>query len=547
MKNLASKIWRINNLYTIVDKNQKRITFKMNSAQEHFVKNKALRNIILKSRQLGFTTLQIILMLDDVLFRRNFEALFIAHTEKDAETIFNKKVKYAWNNLKENLKGLYKVDANSAKQLKFDFGGGFISGMSVSNSGRSGTLNKVHISEFAKLCAKFPLKGDEIILGTIPAVPLDGEFDIESTAEGMGGHFYDIFTEAWGREPQNDSEFKAHFYNWRWDKEEIAKVTRVIPFTEMKEGGRFREYSELHKLSLIEITYYYLKWLSLKRDWDMLNQEYPTTPEEAFIATGTVYFDARKIQEYIIKAEKHKDTGDISMVDEYPMFTKSDIGKIKLWERPEEYKSYVIGGDVAEGIEGGDYSILTVIDNESCKTVAKFKDRLPPDEMAIIAYALGMWYNKAYMAIEANKDGLWVNTELLRMQYPNMYFREELDDIMLPVKRKVGFLTGTNRPHILSELKRMLNTETEIWNNVDFLRECNTFFRNKVGRPEALSGKNDDEVMAYAIAFEVRRNAPQAFDRPKPEPKQGSREAIRERLKQLHGNKGSSISQNNYY
>lgn len=157
-----------------------------------------------------------------------------------------------------------------------------------------------------------------------------------------------------------------------------------------------------------------------------------------------------------------------------------------------------------------------------------------------------MWYNNAYIGIEVNKDGLWVNTELFKQGYPNLYFREAIDNITNKVSAQVGFRTDEKtRPYILSELQRMLYNNSEIWTNRDFLEECLTFVRNRVGRPEAMSGKHDDEIMATAIAYEIRRNAPKQFSRP--EVKNQEELSVMMRLEKLYGKKGElKISQQNY-
>lgn len=111
----------MSHLYTIVDKNLKKIVFKKNRAQEDFDKKKHTRNVILKSRQLGFTTFEAIDSLDDTLFTRNFSDLFIAHTKEDAIEIFDKKIDLAWKNFDKELSTLWKVDASTANKLKFDF------------------------------------------------------------------------------------------------------------------------------------------------------------------------------------------------------------------------------------------------------------------------------------------------------------------------------------------------------------------------------------------------------------------------------------------
>lgn len=286
-KRLLDKKWRVANLYKIRDKNKNLIKFKKNRAQQHFDENKWHRNIILKSRQLGFTTFESIDSLDDTLFTKNSECLLIAHNLDAAKAIFDKKIDLAWKNLRPGIQELYRVDANTAQALKFEFGDGSFSTIAVDTSGRSGTFNRVHVTEFADLCKKYPQRARDIIEGTIPAVPTFGRVDIESTSQGASGEFFDMFIEAWERgEPTLPVQYKAHFYNWTWDDEELSKVEpmEVLP-------QEFRDYQVLHNLTDLQITYYYHKWESLNKDWNSLRREYPTTPEEAFeaIIEGTYY------------------------------------------------------------------------------------------------------------------------------------------------------------------------------------------------------------------------------------------------------------------
>lgn len=285
-KRLITKEWRLKNLYKIRDKQRNLVKFNRNKVQEHFNQNKWFRNIILKSRQLGFTTEESIDSLDDVLFNRNTECLLIAHNLDAGKKIFDGKIELAWKNLKSELKPLYKVDANTAQTLKFEFGDGSFSSIAVDTNGRSGTFNRVHITEFADVCKKFPHKVKDILEGTIPAVPTNGRVDIESTSQGASGEFYDMFMQAWERgEPKYPVEYKAHFYNWQWDEE----IDKIIPEPNLPQV--FRDYQTIHRLNDQEISYYYQRWLSLNKDWNSLRKEYPTTVEEAFevIIEGSYY------------------------------------------------------------------------------------------------------------------------------------------------------------------------------------------------------------------------------------------------------------------
>ena len=288
---LKSKEWRIDHLYKIRNKDGKLVRFVRNRAQKHYGANVWFRNLILKSRQLGFTTYEAIDALDDVLFNANMDALMIAHNLESGESIFNKKIGFAWEKLPKEIQVLYEIDTKTSKTLKFGFGDKGFSSIAVDTSGRSGTYQRVHITELAEIAKKYPKKIPDIIEGTIPAIPTTGRLDIESTSQGGSGEFYEMFIEAWERgEPTQNQEYKAHFYNWTWDDDELKSVV-PIPFSEMQEKEKFEAYATKYSLSNIEITYYYLKWLSLNKKWNALKREYPTTPQEAFeaISEGTFY------------------------------------------------------------------------------------------------------------------------------------------------------------------------------------------------------------------------------------------------------------------
>lgn len=298
-KRLLDKQWRMTHLYKIRNKKGELVTFKPNRAQSNFEENKAYRNLILKSRQLGFTTYESIDSLDDTLFTPNKDSLMIAHNLEAGESIFSKKISFAWEKIPPEIRSLYSVDAKTSKTLRFDFGHKGFSSIAVDTSGRSGTYQRVHVTELADISKKYPKKVPDIIEGTIPAVPTNGRVDIESTSQGASGEFYDMFMESLERgEPRNAQEYKAHFYNWTWDDDELDTII-PIPIKEMSQSEKFTEYAVRHNLSDTQITYYYLKWISLNKNWNALKREYPTTPQEAFnaVSEGTFYGELMGIME----------------------------------------------------------------------------------------------------------------------------------------------------------------------------------------------------------------------------------------------------------
>ncbi len=146
---LLDPYWRINNLYQIVDKTGKKITFKLNWAQEQLYNDMWYCNVILKARQLGISTFICLLFLDRCLFNPNQSAGIIAHTVEDAQALF-RRVKIAYDSLPGQITEVISAENDTAQMLKFSNG----SSLRVGTSLRSSTFQYLHISEFGKICAK---------------------------------------------------------------------------------------------------------------------------------------------------------------------------------------------------------------------------------------------------------------------------------------------------------------------------------------------------------------------------------------------------------
>jgi intein/homing endonuclease len=316
---LANKEWRMSHLYKVRNKKGQTVTFKKNRAQEDFDKRKSNRNIILKSRQLGFTTFEAIDSLDDTLFVTGTDVLMRSYDDVSQKDIFDSKIVFAWNNLPEEIRDLYELEADRANKLKFNWGDNTTSSITVRLHGRGGTYSREHISEFAKICKNSSKDADEVITGDIPAVPMTGRIDIESTAEEAVGDFYNMFWEAWERgEPTMPVHFKAFFYNWQWDD---AELNEVIPLQDRDLPKEFIEYKKKHKLTDIEITYYYQRWLQVGKNWSRLKREYPTT-----CVVGNTIIDSvngmENIEDIIVDGEKILAKYDQGIKETYEIKTK---------------------------------------------------------------------------------------------------------------------------------------------------------------------------------------------------------------------------------
>jgi hypothetical protein len=334
----ADPMWRLSNLYYIIDKAGNEVQFVPNTAQAEFLQNFHTRNLILKARQLGFTTLCCLLYLDDCVFTPNTAAAVIAHKLDDAKIIFQTKVKFPWERLPDGIKAKVGLAQDSAELLRF----GNDSMIRVSTSTRSGTVKWLHISEYGKICAIFPEKAREIRTGAFPSAQ-QGIITIESTAEGEGGDFYQKSMDALniaraGREI-SELDFKFHFAPW-WKDTNLALPNAVVGPTP-DDTNYFDSVEETigQELTLAQRNW----WLATERDLggDM-KREYPATPEEAFAqAIEGAYF-----VHDLASAYKHHRIGEHPFDPGLPVHTAWDLGRndfnvIGLWQDVGPYANFI--------------------------------------------------------------------------------------------------------------------------------------------------------------------------------------------------------------
>jgi len=280
--------WRISNIYWIVDENGDAVRFQPNEEQLDFIRNIRPRNIILKARQLGFSTLMQILELDQALFVANHNGVVIADTLPNAGKLF-KKIEFALSALPGALQAALPIKSRTDKSsLEFEHG----SSIYVSTSARGGTVQLLHVSELGKIARKHPEKAKEIITGAFEAVPRSGCIVVESTAEGAAGAFFELVEPALKRmhegAPESELDFRLHFYPWY---KKSAYRTDPAGVIVSSEDHRYFDGWQA-KLGITidaeQRAWYVKKKETLKRE---MKREYPTTPEEAFevAVEGAVY------------------------------------------------------------------------------------------------------------------------------------------------------------------------------------------------------------------------------------------------------------------
>jgi len=276
-------------------------------------------NIIPKSRQHGITTFIALFMLDACLFNSNIRAGIIAHKLADAKKIFRDKIRYAYDNLPEDLKDARTLIKEAEQEIVFSNN----SGIYVGTSMRSGTLQYLHISEYGWICTHAPLKAAEVKTGAMETVHQGGMIFIESTAEGPVGDFPEMCKEAEniqlsGRE-LGQMDYKLHFFAWH-EKESNVADPRFIEIT----PEQHEYFDKLEKIYNKKITheqraYYIGKKKILKH---LIYKEHPSTLEECLIASVEGSYYAQEIAQM-------REEGRICRVPhlpDYPVHTVCDLG-----------------------------------------------------------------------------------------------------------------------------------------------------------------------------------------------------------------------------
>jgi len=308
-KNFLDKSWRMDNLYYINGKDGAVIPYKRNMYQTLFDANAHGRDIVLKSRQLWFTTHFVVSAFDDMVWNKNYKAMFIAHLKREADQILKNKLPTLWGNYKVRDLIDYQLQVDQAGEFRIWFdrkNPSVNSFIRAGTAGTSGTYQYMHISELAPMEEAEKWRADDVILGTA-AVPYDWRIIIESTARGDFGTFHDMFMEAWDRTHSGrkllPTEYKAHFFNW-FNDPEIQLVKEMIPVSQMKNRELFEQTMRDNNLSLQQINWWYSKFAQFNYDLNKLFSEYPRCVDwDETVWDGHAFVKMKdvKINDFVIK------------------------------------------------------------------------------------------------------------------------------------------------------------------------------------------------------------------------------------------------------
>ena len=517
----------------ITNKKGERVKLKQNHVQKKLEKvmqdqrDKGLppRIIILKSRQMGFSTDTEGRMIYNTATKENRNGLVVAHRSDSTQALFAK-TKYFYDNLDESVKPL--KQASNATELIFNepthYKGdtkGINSKIKVQTAGKAGigrsdTFHYVHLSEFGFWEGSDTNSPDKQLTGILQSVPdsLDTWVIIESTANGMNE-----FKTEWDKAVNGESAFYPLFLPW-YEHEEYTKNVNDEDYF-IQTMCKYEEwlYKDLN-LPIERVAWWrWKKKNSCNGDLNQMKQENPTTPEEAFIFSGTPVFDNEIVQRRITELEKlnrtfkegyfdfiwHSEEHKDYIIDSSIKFIESTTRKYwRMYEDRNSFYPYVIAGDTKG--EGKDEYTAQIIDNTNAKRIATCQIQLSNSKpYAWQIYCAGRYFNDALIGIEMNFNTAPLE-ELERLKYKNQYYREKSEgyngEIVLG---KIGWKTdGVTRPRMIDKEVYLVEEHIKLIQDIPTLQQMLTFVYDKNNRPDAMSGKHDDLLIADCILSEIR-------------------------------------------
>lgn len=479
--------------------------------KKQWEEGRPVRIIILKARQMGFSTLTEAILFWLTITAKNVETMIVAHVEEATANLF-RMAQLFYNMLPDKLKPMQK--ASNAQELVFDRPAKYKGNREGLNSrircatagghgvGRSATIRNLHLSEFAF----WPGNKTETLAGLMQAVPdkPGTVVIIESTANG-----FDEFKQLWDDAEKSQAEggegFIPIFFAWF----EMPEYRRPVP----QNFQRTKEEQELvDTFGLCDEQLAWRRWcikVNCGGSIELFHQEYPCTPDEAFVSTGHCVFDKpalvlrrKVVQSYKWERGSFRIEKDVAgnIVDF--KWEPSKDGAIRILKKPIKGVPYVLGGDTAG--TGSDKFVGQVLDNRTGKQVAVLHHRYGERMYAEQMYCLGMYYNTALIGVETNYS-TYPEMVLEELGYPRLYVRERYDNYLKKTVDAFGFDTNAStRPVLIDTLKDVARDSLDTITDFDTLGEMLTFVYDDKFRAAADTGEHDDLVMALGIAHRIR-------------------------------------------
>ena len=464
------------------------------------------RQIVLKARQIGSSTFAQGILFWRTVLNQHINSIVVAHDIATAESIFQMTKRF-YQYMDDWVKPMVRYDqrgmlvfdnpkATDRKNVR-----GLNSKMVVASaknihSGAGGTYQCVQLSEAARY-----EEPEEIVSSTLQTVAdAPGTFIIiESTARPEG----DWFREMCDRAIAGKSPYEFTFVGWMDDP---SYMLPLAPGEEIVPDEDERELIAEFTLSPEQVKWRRQKLSSMLDDVDQFRQEYPTTPDEAWITKEFAVFPISQLR--VLRAalraphlRGHLFHGNKLLMD--------SAGPLCIWEEPQPGALYDIGVDVGMGI-GKDASVACVLKRPTGEQVAEYvSDTVEPGELVSVLDALGRYYNHGQICVEVQGPGLYTNGRLGEI-YPNMYIWRRKDKIKNQMSTFFGFETTIrSKKYIVTLAKdrlfRYVHSEMRerfpLIRSQELFRQLSVFVHSGDDKYHGAPGYNDDCVMAWMLAL----------------------------------------------
>jgi len=478
---LSKEFWFSNYYYIpVVGKGPQ--LFVPRSYQKHVSKRLHVNKLVvgLKARQIGWTTIGVADALHDALFNVEHPWLFVSRNEGAAMKMLDK-AKYAYNRLPSWMQDeLPKLVSYTQTIMTFDNGSYIESVPATAGTGRGDSVYGALLDE----CAFMEYAED--IWGAVEPL-VYGPAMLFSTANGMGNFFHDV----WLDSQEKGTVWEGIFYPW-----DVVESRDDDWYDRARRSFKGRE------------------WL--------FYQEYASSPEEAFAKSGRVAYGEEIVQDCFEEIEPYaKYSWNIGEgAKEIGLNEEADI-EIFMWIPPEVVRgeddrpvwkpNFVVGADVAEGLEHGDLTYVTIFDANTGEQCFSSKSNIPVSYLDELIDWAGHEYFKALAIIERNNAGILPLDRLYRDRiYPRLYRMDTIAEFRTGDRTpRYGWITSpATKPKMVNDFYQALAEGKVLLHDPEFIIEAKTFIADGKGSYSATAGRHDDVIMGTLIAYQGVLDSP---------------------------------------
>ena len=477
------------------------------------------RQVWLKARQQGLSTLSLAILFQKATLFPNTNTFTAANDKPTAQNLFRtEKLFYESMGADLRPKSRYSTKTELVFEDENNPDEGLRSSMMVDtanniNLGISRTLTCIHLSEVARYT-----KGLDAVPSILGAIPMAAGTVIilESTAHVIGEYFKGMCERA----QRGEGAWRFCFAPWFISPEyaiRLHKGEKIRP--NIEEKFLIRDYH----LTPEQVKWRRYKIDEFKGDENFFKQEFPSNYEEAWITLGYSVLPPSalaKLKTHI--SEPIRKCNVYPRAPRHGQILDDPEGQLWIWKMPESGATYDVGGDVSLEAESDwdeegermnvkeeavtDYSAIQVVRRGTLEQVAEWKGRVHPIELAEILAVIGYFYNTAQLAPEAGGIGVATTGHLsLQLGYPNIYRWRYRDRVGAGLTRYAGWETGIKSKQYLIAftLSTVINRPADepLIHSERLYDELETFVRTGYASYGAAAGNYDDLTMAYMIAI----------------------------------------------